>query len=280
MDATLLLAIRFAIDHPLAAARRLETVESTSAVDLLSQLTPGQGAAVLCHMAPAKAAKVLASADRDQWVNLIPLFPTRSSVAVLQQMTDVERARVLESLAAGVAGRISRLLRYPEGSVGAIMDSSIAPVPLDMKVDDVCQRASDHRLPYVYLVDDEHRLGGVVHRQNLSAAAGEAPVSSLATTQVIRIPARTPVSAIRGHESWRDFEALPVVDGGEVYLGVLRHKDLRGGLETLQSSGSAQPPLATLLDLGEVYWAGMSSLIDVLAAGATEDFERGEIDER
>lgn len=280
MDGTLLLAIRFAIDHPVAAARRLETVEPNSAVDLLSRLTPGQGAALLSHMAPAKAAEVLASADRDQWNNLIPLVPIRSSVAVLQQMNSEDRARVLDSLTAGVAGRISRLLRYPEGSVGAIMDPSIAPVPLGMNVDDVCQRASDHRLPYVYLVDDEHRLAGVVHRQDLSSAAGDLPVSSLATTQVIRIPARTPVPAIRGHESWRDFEALPVVDRREVYLGVLRHKDLRGGLESLQPAETAQPPLATLLDLGEVYWRGMASLIDVLAAGATQGLERGEIHER
>ncbi len=280
MDGILSLAIRFAIDYPVAAARRLETVAPEGAVFLLSQLTPEQGAGVLSRMAPAQAAEVLARSDRDQWTSLLSLLPTRASVAVLRHMDEEIRTRVLESLPAGVAGRLSRLLRFPEGAVGAVMDSSIAPVPLDMNVDDVRRRESDHRIPYLYLVDREQRLAGVVHRRDLSAGAGGAAVSSLSTTEVIRIPARVPVATIRGHESWREFEALPVVDGAGVYVGVLRHKDIRGGVETPEPPGSARPPLATLLDLGEVYWNGLSSLIEALGTGATDDLQQGEYDER
>ncbi len=280
MDGTIRLAIRFAIDHPVAAARRLETVAPEGAVFVLSQLAPDQGAAVLSQMAPAQAAEVLARMDRDQWISLVTLLPTRSSVAVLRKMDEEIRTRILASLSPGVAGRVSRLLRFPEGSVGAVMDPSIAPIPLDMNAEDVRERASDHRLPYVYLVDREQRLAGVVHRQDLSVAAPDAAVSSMATTDVVRVPAGAPAASVRGHESWREFEALPVVDGGGVYVGVLRHKDLRRGLEDRGSCVSARPPLAAFLDLGEVYWTGLSSLIDALATGANDIPDQGEFDAR
>ncbi len=219
MDATLLLAIRFAIDHPLAAARRLETVESTKCGHLLSQLTPGQGAAVLCHMAPAKAAKVLASVDRDQWVNpSYPCFRPDRRSQFSRRWTEVNRARVLESLAAGVAGRISRLLRYPEGSVGAIMDPpSLRAVGYEGE--DVCERASDHRLPYVYLVDVSSVWGAwsTAKISRLQRRRGSGVIDR--HHQVVRVPAGAPAAAVRGHESWREFEALPVVDGGESLRG-------------------------------------------------------------
>lgn len=275
MDGTLRLASRFAEARPLEAARRLETVAAADAATLLAHLVPQTAAAVLGQMLPAFAAELVAQMEPDVWVAVVPLLSTQRLVAMLRHLRAEDRSRLLGSLEDPVSTRLSRLLDYPDGTVGAAMDPSVVPMPQDMTVDEARGVTSDHRVPYLYVVDRDQKLVGVVHRRELASAASGTALSSIITTQVVRIPASATLVAITEHDLWQEFEAMPVVDAAGRYLGTIRHKDLRARRRRPQPTDGQRSALATALDLGELYWTGLSSLVDSLASTPSSD-PRGE----
>ena len=120
--------------------------------------------------------------------------------------------------------------------------------------------------PYAYVVDDEHRLIGVIHRKALASSDVRARIGNLMSTQVIRIPSAAPFSAVRDHRAWFDFDELPVVDASAVLVGVIRHRIVRSSGSTQQSAPiSQQPLLDTFLELGELYWGGLTSVVSAMA---------------
>ena len=88
--------------------------------------------------------------------------------------------------------------------------------------------------------------------------------------------------AILAHPSWNDVHALPVVDAGGRFLGIVRHETLR----RLESEAPATPvgtaAADAALEFGEMAWTGGAALLGELmavvspAAGRTVGGRTGE----
>jgi magnesium transporter len=77
------------------------------------------------------------------------------------------------------------------------------------------------RILYLYVVDDQDRLAGVVPTRRLLLASREQPVAEIMVRQVVALPAPTTVlEACEFFIQYR-FLALPVVDEGRRLLGVV-----------------------------------------------------------
>ncbi len=130
--------------------------------------------------------------------------------------------------------------------------------------------------PYAYVVDDDHRLIGVIHRKALATSDDRARIGNLMSPQVTRIPSAAPFSAVRDHRAWFEFDVLPVVDGSGVLVGVIRHRNVRSSGPTHQSAPISQRPLLdTFLELGELYWGGLTSVVAAMADRQTEGRAQG-----
>ena len=70
-----------------------------------------------------------------------------------------------------------------------------------------------------------------------------------------------------------DFDALPVVDGKGVYIGAIRHKDLRRIDTRSPGPVAASSPFSIVLDLSELYWLGLSDVLRGLSATTTVEGE-------
>jgi hypothetical protein len=68
------------------------------------------------------------------------------------------------------------------------------------------------------------------------------------------------MTTILAHPAWRDLDALPVVDAAGVFFGIVRHRTIRQ--LTGQVTGDAvEPMVGALVNLGELYWTGMSAFL-------------------
>jgi magnesium transporter len=77
------------------------------------------------------------------------------------------------------------------------------------------------RILYLYVVDDEGRLVGVVPARRLLLAAAEQPVAELMVRQVVALPAQTTVLEACEFFIQHRFLAFPVVDDRRRLLGVV-----------------------------------------------------------
>jgi magnesium transporter len=280
MDTMLHFASRYAADHPAEAARRLETLDPGEVATLLGRIDPATAAGVLDHTVPVNAATYIGLMAADRSAEILAQLSTQRAVRVLRHLDSATRERVIRMLPAEYSVQLERVLRFPEGSAGGMADTTVGPLPSDMKVGEARHRARDPRLPYVYVVDREGRLVGVAHKRDVQAGDDAAELNAIVAPGVIRVPAHATGAELQNHRAWRDLDALPVVDRKGVYLGAIRHKKLRelGGPDT--RLGGPERPLAGFLDLTEFYWMGLAAMIGALAAETTATHGRERHDER
>jgi magnesium transporter len=270
------LARRYATVHPEAAATRLQELASDEAATFLAELEPAAASAVVAELWPATAASILDQVDLDHAARILEMLHLSRTVALLRQLPADARDRILNALPPTLEPRVRTALSLPAGTAGSEADAEVIPFDADATVGEALARGSDPRLPYLYVIDRDYRLVGVIHRRELENSEKGASLRSMMKTPVQKALAVTPLAVLRQHGAWSAYDALPVVDSRGAFLGVIRHKALREAPQASKTAPGPPTALTTLLDLGEVYWSGLFSVIEVLAEGGANP-ENGDL---
>ena len=280
MEVTLRIASKYAIDHPVETARRLENLSPDEVVSFLDVVDPMAAVGVLDRMAPSISGSCIEVMDAGRAAEILALSTVQQSVRLLRHVSPPRREQILGLLPENLAVQTGRILRFSAGSAGSIVDSSVEALPSDMTAGDARRVARDARVPYLYVVDRDHKLVGVVHKRDVQRSGEHVTLDALIVPKVIRVPAHATVAELQRHHAWRELDALPVVDRRGVFLGVIRHKTLRE-LEVPRTAMSRTGmPLDTFVDLAELYWMGLSTMVAALAASTTADDQGEGRDER
>lgn len=264
------LGATFAQTHPEDAARLLERQPRGVAASFLADLEPEWAAKVVDHMAPFTAAACLGTMANPRAVGIVSQLPVAVAARVLRQLPDPQP--LLEALSRPSAEAVVKLLGFPEGTAGAVADPNVITVPDDITVSDAqkqLRQMPERVFRYVYVVDRGTRLVGVLDLGELLAAPGTEVVASVMQREPIRIAARADLMTVGADPAWLDYDALPVVDGSQLFLGVIRHRMLR---RLARESASGVSGFTPLVGLAELYWTGFSRMLFGLGeatAGAT-----------
>jgi magnesium transporter len=165
------------------------------------------------------------------------------------------------------------MLRYPPGTAGGLMDPFVFTVPDDVTVKETLKRArvASLEMPfYVYVVDRTQTLVGVVSLKKLIRARHADPISTVMRRDVVSLSAMAPQPEIVKNPHWREFHTLPVTDEDNLFLGVVRYETIARLREELADASNDEGMLDTALALGELYWIGLSGVMDGIAGRGTE----------
>ena len=99
------------------------------------------------------------------------------------------------------------------------------------------------RILYLYVVDDQGRLAGVVPTRRLLLAAPEQPVAEIMVRQVVALPARTTVLEACEFFIQHRFLAFPVVDEDRRLLGVVDVELYTDEVTELEGRAGARRPV-------------------------------------
>ncbi len=128
---------------------------------------------------------------------------------------------------------IQRLSAYPEGTAGAVMTTAFAQVSDQFTarkcLDEVIRQASElETMYYVYVVDDERHLQGVVSARQLFSAMRrpDAPIHDLMEREVVTVSATDDQELVAQRVARFDFLAIPVVDEEHRIVGIITHDDV------------------------------------------------------
>ena len=258
--------------HPGDAARVLERLPAPDVASLLDTVPPSASAGVLDQMAAAAAAACLERMRADTASAAVEEMRTDLAASLLRRVDGATQAVLLERMPDAEAGILRRVLRYPEGTAGALMDPRVMAVPDDVTAGEALtrvRRSPDHLLAYLYVVDRARRLVGVVDIRELMLARPADPMPEVMHGSVARLAAHMTRAAILAHPGWQDFHAMPVVDEESTLLGAIRYQTFRR-LEEEARTGAhglrGNDAVAAVFALGELYWLGLSGLLDGLAS--------------
>jgi magnesium transporter len=253
--------------HPDEVTLLLERMPPNDVAGFLEQLPVASAVEVLRRMALAIGADALERLSTDRAIAILSLLPVDSAAGLLRRVEIDRRKAFLAALPDDAVSTLAVLLRYPEHTAGAYMDTRVLALPQELTVGEArnrLRRAARQALFYIYVVDREQQLAGVVNLRELMLADGKQPLADVMQRNVARIPIAADHPEILAHPAWRDVHALPVVDERNVFLGAIRYGTLRALESAYASSRQSKSPAALALSLGELYWLGVSQLLERL----------------
>lgn len=277
MNAEVHIAHGFMEAQPERAAMTLEQLPVAQAAAVLREAPAPLAATVLRGMNVSFAAECLTQIT-DAGAALVAELSIADAASVLRAMEPAQRAALLAELSEGSREPIERVLQYAHGTAGSVMDAGVFRLPDDVLVADArgrLTRAARELLYYVYIVDREHRLVGVLDIPELMLARARDPLSATMHRDVERLNVLTPVALVREHPGWQSYHSLPVVDDEDRLLGAIRYQTLRR-LERDATGRGPAPAQLTAGALAELFRLGTDGLVAGIAAttGAIPDLDR------
>jgi magnesium transporter len=206
---------------------------------LLEELPPVEAARILRTLAEPEAAALLEEMDPDDAADVLENLPSPAMDLILVRMR-AEDAAEIRGLAA-----------YPPDSAGGIMTPAFVAVAADATSDQAIsaiRRLVDEAetVNYVYVVDAERHLLGVLSLYRLLLSSGETPVSELMAPTTVRVRASADQEAAARLLTDRNLLAIPVVDDDDHLLGIITEDDVADVLqaeatEDIERLGGSQP---------------------------------------
>ncbi|MGZ8784482.1 MAG: magnesium transporter, partial [Acidimicrobiia bacterium] len=243
--------------HPHDAADILEELGEDAASDLLAELDPDDAAEVLEEMQDDLAADLLEELDPETAADFLQEMPADEAADLVAALEPEAREGILEAMDDPAEADVRRLLAYPPDSAGGLMTTEVAILPIGMTAGEAIERVRQMNeeldLSYVYIVDDDDRLVGVLSFRDL---VFKRPGVGL---EEAMIPNPVAVSAYADREEAADLTqryhlfSIPVVDDQQRLLGMVTNDEL---IEAIQSEASEDFAVATGAGARETVFTG------------------------
>jgi magnesium transporter len=202
----------------------------------------------------------LPEGERRLWMRL--LAPD-DAADVIQAAPPEARPRLLARLDYTARAEVAALLSYAEDEAGGLMNPRYARLRPDMHVDEAIgylRRQARERIAtiyYVYVLDEQQRLVGVISFRELFAAPGDTKVQDVMRTDMVTVSEQMDQEAVSLLFAQYDFMALPVVDAEGQIKGIVTVDDIvdvvqEEATEDIQKIGGMEALEGPYLQIGFV----------------------------
>ena len=207
------------------AADVLEQLEEDDAALLLSELEPGGAAEILEEIAPELAAELIEQVPLGNLAAALNEMPGEAAADLIDELDEDIQEDVFAAMTDEAEQGVRDLLVYPSDSAGGLMTTEIAALPLGLTTGEAIERirqlhAEYEDLSYVYVVNDDNQLQGVLSFRDL---VFKRPGSPLADVMVdpIAVTAHTDRKEVAELCQRYHLFGVPVTDSDGVLLGMV-----------------------------------------------------------
>ncbi|HMI32095.1 MAG TPA: magnesium transporter, partial [Candidatus Limnocylindrales bacterium] len=167
--------------------------------------------------------------ERRSWMRLLP---PDDAADLVQEIPHEKREELLALLDDATRKEVNGLLAYAEDDAGGLMNPRYIRVRPDMSVDEAItylRRQSTDRvgaMHYVYVIDPEQKLRGVVSFRELLSAKPDQRVSEIMQTDLITVPERMDQEDLSRLFATYRLMSFPVVDAEGHMKGIVTLDDI------------------------------------------------------
>ncbi|MHB1425143.1 MAG: magnesium transporter [Gemmataceae bacterium] len=219
--------------HPATVAESL-TDDSISVEDVwrfLNTTTIANQAVIFVYFPLEAQVRLVEGTGRPHMARLIEQMSHDDRADLLRRL----EPKVVESLLRLVdeADRrdIATLVEYPENTAGALMTTDYAWLPAHITVDQALDRLrlqapDSETIYYVYVVDDQRRLLGVLTLRELILAPRKSVVSELMDGHPVTVKVHDDREKVAQEMTRLDLLAIPVLDAENRLVGIVTYDDV------------------------------------------------------
>jgi magnesium transporter len=196
----------------------LESLDVETLADALEEVETDFQASLVENMSDDKVADILEEMSPDDAADL------------LAEMSQERRDELLEQMEDEAAEDVRGLLAYPEDSAGGIMTTDYVSIPADLTTDDAIRTLREtgneaETIFYVYVVDNEEHLIGVISLKDLIFASPSTKILEYMHTRVVSVQVDESQDEVAQLVSKYNLLAIPVVDEGRHLVGIVTSDD-------------------------------------------------------
>ena len=252
LDSTIA-SIRLRVPHA-----RLAELHPADLADIIDQLTPRDRLGVLASLDDEALADVVEEMEPDTQVEVLEDLEPSRAADILEEMSpddaadlvadlsDRSRDEILALMEHDEAEEVRDLLAFPEDSAGGLMTTEFVGVPATLTAAETIDRLRElepdaETIYYVYVVDDDGRLVGVLSLRDLIVARPETRIAEVMIDEPVAVRALEPAESVAETIAHYNLLAVPVVDDEGRLVGHRhgRRRDRHGGARRV-----APPPAA------------------------------------
>lgn len=219
--------------HPARTAEFMEGLEPEGAWAVLRHAELKLREEIFGFFPHERQIAIIETQDRSEVAELLADLPADDRVDLLHDVRPEVVEEILPLLPADERREILRLRAYPEESAGAMMTTEVAMIDEGLTVRraiDELSREAEHleTIYYIYVVDKNQQLRGVVTARKLLTALGrpDQRVSDLMNTDLIYVQATDARDDVTRQVAKYDLHAIPVVDDHQRLVGIITHDDV------------------------------------------------------
>jgi magnesium transporter len=219
--------------HPARTAEFMEGLEPAGAWQVLRHADLKLREQIFAYFPHEKQIAIIETQDRSEIAELLADIAADDRVDLLHDVQPAIVEELLPLLPADERREILRLRAYPENTAGAMMTTEVAMIPQGLTVrraiDELSREAEQlETIYYIYIVDHDQRLRGVVTARRLLTALGKPDklVNDLMETDLIFVHTSDHSDLVTSKVAKYDLHAIPVVDDHDRLVGIITHDDV------------------------------------------------------
>lgn len=237
-----LIALRLSRLNFVEAFAELAELHPADIAEIISQVGTRERAAVLAALNADLAADTLQQMEEDLRSAALQEMPVPRAAMVLEKIESDEAADMLGDLPDELAQELLALLpdereqdlrllaSHPEHTAGSLMTTDCVLLPQGAKAGRAIdwirrERPEQHMMTYLYIVDREERLVGVVSLRDLVLASPDDEMAAIMEDDVVEVTADVDEDEVGRIMTKYDLLALPVVDEERRLLGIVTLDD-------------------------------------------------------
>ncbi len=223
------LNLRFLLDYPREAARRMETMPAAEVGRLLANQPPHAVVPVWQYLATDVEQAVFGELPEERARTLLAELEPARAAGLLNRLDEETREGQLAQVEPQAAAEIRALMAYPADSAGQLMDPRTLALRATLTAHEALlrlRRSKRRGLREIYLVDDDARLEGRVDIQDLALAEPEQSLGELSRRIVDAVQDTAPREDVVEKLQHDGVADLPVVDFDGRLVGVIRQSKL------------------------------------------------------
>jgi magnesium transporter len=181
-------------------------MEPDTQVEVLEDLSPERAADILEEMSPDDAADLIAD------------------------LSDTARDRILPLMESEEVEEVRELLGYPEDSAGGIMTTEFIAIPATLTATETIERLRQlepdaETIYYIYVVDDDERLVGVLSLRDLIVSTPDARVTEFMHPEPVAVGVLAAQEEVAQVVARYNLLAVPVADDDGRLVGIVTVDD-------------------------------------------------------
>ncbi len=217
--------------HPADIADIVEQLDPQQRTEIIEALDVETAADTIAEMEPEEAAEVIVSLEDEHAADIIEEMDPDEAADLLADLKHEDAADIIEEMEPEEAAEVQELMAYDEETAGGLMTTELMAMKATLTCERTIQRLRElapkaESIYYVYVVDDDDRLLGVISLRDLIVADPNTHITEAMVKNVRHVHTSDHADEVAQVLNRYNLLAIPVLDDDGRLAGMITVDDM------------------------------------------------------